>query len=259
MNNFAGKLSDIIRAITGDGADPHGRFNSAIIVAAGNGVRMGKNNLQTKQMTELDGIPVVVRAVNAFERCDFINEIIVVGRADELNYYGNFAERYGWKNVKHVVPGGNTRQKSVFEGFKVIDDRSDFVIIHDGARCLVTPEMIEAVTREAYVYGAATAAERAKDTIKKADKSGFVAETVDRALLWHAQTPQIFKTELYRASAYIAAKNGFEVTDDCMLAENLGFKIKLVDCGYENIKITTPDDFGIAHAILEEREQKDGR
>lgn len=258
MNNFAGRLSDIIRAITGDGADPHSRFNSAIIVAAGNGVRMGKENRQTKQMTELDGIPVVVRAVNAFERCDFINEIIVVGRADELAYYDGFAERWGWKNVRHVVPGGDTRQKSVFEGFKVIDDRSEFVIIHDGARCMVTPEMIERVTREAYVYGAATAAERAKDTIKKADKSGFIAETVDRALLWHAQTPQIFKTELYRASAYIAAKNGFEVTDDCMLAENLGFKIKLVDCGYENIKITTPDDFGIARAILELRAHKGG-
>ncbi len=250
MSNFAGKLSEIIRAITGDGVDPHSRFNSAIIVAAGNGARMGKNSLQTKQMTELDGIPVIVRAVNVFERCEFINEIIVVGRADELAFYDEFKTAYGWKNVKHVVPGGDTRQKSVFEGFKVIDDRSDFVIIHDGARCLVTPEIIERVTREAYVYGAATAAERAKDTIKKADKSGFIAETVDRALLWHAQTPQIFKTELYRASAYIAAKNGYEVTDDCMLAENLGFKIKLVDCGYENIKITTPDDFDIAHAIL---------
>jgi 2-C-methyl-D-erythritol 4-phosphate cytidylyltransferase len=256
MSNFAGRLSDIIRAITGDGVDPHSRFNSAIIVAAGNGERMGKDKKLTKQMTELDGIPVVVRAVNAFERCDFINEIIVVGRADELCYYSDFAKKYGWKNVKHVVPGGETRQKSVFEGFKVIDDRSEFVIIHDGARCLVTPEIIERVTREAYIYGAATAAERAKDTIKKADKSGFIAETVDRALLWHAQTPQIFKTELYRAAAYIAAKNGYEVTDDCMLAENLGFKIKLVDCGYENIKITTPDDFDIAHAILESRARR---
>lgn len=252
MSIFAGKLSDIIRAITGDGVDPHKHFNSAIIVAAGNGVRMGRCN-QTKQMTELDGIPVVVRTVNAFERCDFIDEIIVVGRADELCRYAEFAEKYGWKNVKHVVPGGETRQKSVFEGFKVIDDRSEFVIIHDGARCLVTPEIIEKVARQAYIYGAATAAERAKDTIKKADGSGFIAETIDRSVLWHAQTPQIFKTELYRAAAYIAAKNGLEATDDCMLAENLGFIIKLVDCGYENIKITTPDDFDIARAILQSR------
>lgn len=256
MSNFAGKLSDIIRAITGDGVDPHKHFNSAIIVAAGNGVRMGKDNKQTKQMTELEGIPVVVRSVNAFERCDFINEIIVVGRADELCYYDDFAVKFGWKKVRHVVPGGDTRQKSVFEGFKVIDDRSDFVIIHDGARCLVTPEIIESVTREAYIYGAATAAERPKDTIKRADKSGFIAETIDRSELWHAQTPQIFKTELYRAAAYIAAKNGFEATDDCMLAENLGFKIKLVDCGYENIKITTPDDFDIARAILQLRARR---
>lgn len=255
MSNFAGKLSDIIRAITGDGVDPHKHFNSAIIVAAGNGVRMGKS-LKTKQMTELEGIPVIVRTVNAFERCDFINEIIVVGRADELAYYDEFAKKYGWKNVRHVVPGGETRQKSVFEGFKVIDDRSEYVIIHDGARCLVTPEIIEKVTREAYIYGAATAAERAKDTIKKADGSGFIEETIDRSVIWHAQTPQIFKTELYRAAAYIALENGLEATDDCMLAENLGFKIKLVDCGYENIKITTPEDFDIARAILAARARR---
>ena len=136
-------------------------------------MRMGKDNKQTKQMTELEGIPVIVRTVNAFERCDFINEIIVVGRAEELGYYDEFAKKYGWKNVRHVVPGGDTRQKSVFEGFKVIDDRSDYVIIHDGARCLVTPEIIERVTREACIYGAATAAERPKDTIKKADIRGL--------------------------------------------------------------------------------------
>jgi 2-C-methyl-D-erythritol 4-phosphate cytidylyltransferase len=256
MNRFASNLSDIVKAVSEDGVDVHGQYNSAIIVAAGNGTRMGKSHDRTKQMTEINGIPVVVRTILQFEMCDFIDEIIVVAREDELSNYEEFQKKYGYKKVAKVVKGGETRQKSVFEGFKHIDRRSGFVAIHDGARCMITPDMVHKVMRDAYIYGCATAAEKSKDTVKQSDKSSFIAGTIDRAYLWHAQTPQIFKTDIYRAAAYIADKNGFEVTDDCMLAENIGFKIKLVDCGYQNLKITTPDDFYIAEAILKIRDNK---
>jgi len=220
---------------------------SAIIVAAGNGSRIKRfpteSQKQTKQLTPLDGIPVVVRSILQFEECEFVDEIIVVAREDELSFYDD----YQFKKVKYVVKGGETRQQSVMNGFKYI--KSDYAAIHDGARCLVTTEMIERVAREAYIHGCATAAEKAKDTLKQSDADGFITATVDRSQIWRAQTPQIFKTDIYRA----AIEQNIEVTDDCMLVENLGYKIKLVDCGYENIKITTPDDFYLAEAILKVR------
>lgn len=258
MNVFASKIGDIVKAVANgnEKVDIYNNFNSVVIVAAGNGTRMGINMAQTKQMTDLDGIPVVVRAINQFEACDFINEIIVVARADELSFYDEFNTKYCFKKVIKVVTGGITRQKSVLEGIKNINENSEYVIIHDGARCLVLPGMIKEVLEKAYTYGCATAAEKSKDTVKISDKGGFIASTIDRSYLWHAQTPQIFKTEIYRAAALIADKNNFEATDDCMLIENLGYKIKLVDCGYENIKITTPDDFIIAEAILKKRKSK---
>jgi len=256
MNNFASKFADILRAFSDSDEIIYRHFNSAIIVAAGNGTRMGENLDKTKQMTDLGGMPVIVRTIAQFEACSFINEIIVVARDDEIPYYDKFIEEYKFNKISCVVRGGDTRQKSVLEGFKKIDDRSEYVAIHDGARCLVTPEMIEKVMKEAYIYGSATAAERPKDTVKRSDGGGFICETIPRDHLWHAQTPQIFKTDVYRASAFIAEKNGYEVTDDCMLAENIGFKIKLVDCGSENFKITTPDDFYLAEAILKLREHR---
>ena len=243
-------------ALSGSGDALERHFNSAIIVAAGRGTRMGDELKKTKQLTSLDGIPVVIRTLQQFEVCSFINEIIVVAREDEIPLYDELFVKYPMTKVRAVVHGGETRQLSVLEGFKAVDRDSEYVAIHDGARCLVTPEMIAKVFEQAYIYGAATAAELSRDTIKKADMSGFVETTIDREYLWHAQTPQIFKTDVYRASAYIAQKNGYNVTDDCMLAENIGFKIKLVDCGHENIKLTTPDDFYTARAILELRRKR---
>jgi len=257
MNGFVNKLSEIITALASGGADLNKHFNSVIIAAAGSGTRMGQDLKKTKQMTELCGIPVVARTIMQFDSCSFVNEIIVVAREEEIGFYNEFTDKYSFKKITAVVKGGATRQLSVLEGFRHISARAKYVAIHDGARCLITPAMIESVFLQAYTYGSAAAAERSKDTVKNADQSGFITETVDRTNLWHAQTPQIFKTDIYRASAYIAQKSGFEVTDDCMLAENIGFKIKLVDCGYENLKITTPDDLYFAEAILQLRTDRE--
>ena len=245
-------FSSIVNGITDRIGGIYSKFNSAIIVAAGSGTRAGGNT--TKQMAELYGIPVVVRTVNTFESCKFIDEIIIVAREDELSLYDTFANDQGWKKVKAVIAGGKTRQASVLKGFKKISDKSQFVYIHDGARCLTTEKMIADVGHVACMYGAAIAACKASDTVKIAE--GKALTTPDRDKVWLAQTPQVFMTEMYRAAAYSAIKNKTLVTDDASLCEALGFKVHPVDCTSQNIKITTPYDFAIAEAILKFRESE---
>lgn len=226
------------------------RHVTAIIVAGGNGSRMGTET--TKQMIQLNGIPVVVRSILAFERSPLIKDIVVVAKADEKEKYREFIKTYSLKKIRRIVTGGATRQESVLNGFKAIDDKCDFVAIHDGARCLVTPEIIEKVLLDARRYEAASAANPVKDTVKITNPKGFVLSTPDRSTLWAAQTPQIFRADLYRAAAFMALKDGFEATDDNSLVEHLGGKVKMVDCGYRNIKITTPEDIHIAEMFLKE-------
>lgn len=255
MNNFIPKLTEITEALTKHCPSLQSKFNSVIIVAAGTGERMGNISGKSKQMAELCGIPVVVRSILAFEACDFINEIIVVAKENEIGCYENLIAAYNLKKTARVVRGSNTRQKSVLEGLAAVSSKSEYLAIHDAARCLVTSDIIKEVFTQAYIYGAAVAAEKMTDTVKKSDNYECVSETIDRTWLWRAQTPQIFKTDIYRAAAYIAQTEETEVTDDSALAENIGFKVKLVDCGSENIKLTKPSDMAVARAILELRER----
>ncbi|MBE6574292.1 MAG: 2-C-methyl-D-erythritol 4-phosphate cytidylyltransferase [Ruminococcaceae bacterium] len=238
------KLKNIFRSIFPKEA----KHCTAIIVAGGSGNRMGSDT--TKQMMKIDGVPVVVRTITVFENCPDIKEIVIVAKKDEIGIYNLFIRSYGFKKIKAVVCGGRTRQESVLNGFKAIDDRCDFVAIHDAARCLVTPDAVTKVLREAERYGAASAAAPAKDTVKIVDEKGFVSSTPDRNNVYYAQTPQTFKADLYRAAAFYALKKGFEATDDNSLVEYIGAKVKMVDCGYKNIKITTPEDIHIAEILL---------
>ncbi len=249
MNNLFFK---IVRALAKE-ETIYKTFNSVVIAAAGSGTRAALSDGMTKQLAEIDGIPVVVRTVKQFEDCDFINEIIIVAKKDELPFYNDFKEKYGFKKISGIVVGGNTRQESVMRGIEALSPKSDFVAIHDAARCLITPDNIKKVFVDAIKYGAACAANKTKDTVKYANDDGFIDKTIDRNFVWNAQTPQIFKTSLYIAASAVAQRDGISVTDDCMIAENAGFKVKLTDCGYENIKITTPDDFVIAQMIIDKR------
>ncbi len=251
MQISAKEIATLLRTLSKTANKPH--FTSAIIAAAGCGSRMQNGTGKTKQLMELCGMPVIVHTIKAFEECEKINEIIIVTRSDEAHIYEQYKAKYGFTKISAVVIGGNTRQESVLRGFEAISDKSDFVAIHDGARCLITPEAITAVLDEAFRRGAATAAVKASDTVKRADRNRFIAETIERDNLWMAQTPQVFKTELYRAAAYIAKEEGFVCTDDNSLAEHIGFEVKLVDCGTENIKITTPIDLAVAEIIMNSR------
>ena len=250
MGKIIHKITDTVRAIAGkkDRIQP----TSAVIVASGNSTRMGGIS---KQMMMLDNIPVIARTIMAFDECEYISEIIVVAKAEEFYLYQEFQKIYKFKKLTRLVSGGATRQESVKNGFEAISKDSKFVAIHDGARCLITPKDIEKVCAAAYKNGGATAATRAVDSIKiSSGKNLFIESSANRNHIWLAQTPQIFRTDIYELALLKAKKDGLEVTDDNSLVENLGAKIKLVECGRNNLKITTPDDIPVALAILKSRE-----
>ncbi len=253
MGNVINKITDTVRAICGikDRLQP----TSAIIVASGNSTRMGEGI--SKQMIMLDNIPVVARTIMAFDSCECIDEIVVVAKQEEFYLYKEFQKLYKFKKFVRLVSGGTTRQESVKNGFSAINKNSKFVAIHDGARCLITPSQIEEICSAAYKSGAATAATRAVDSIKLSNgKNQFISGSANRNRVWLAQTPQVFKVETYELALKKAEIEKLEVTDDNSLVENLGADIKLVECGRNNIKITTRDDIPIALAIIRSREEQ---
>lgn len=247
------KIAKICDSITKKEKRP---YTVAMILAAGKSTRM-QNDEISKQMMMLDGVPVIVRTMLAFEGSDYIDEILVVATKEELFEYKTLKKAYNITKLKTAVEGGDCRAQSAAHGFARLPKQCKFVAIHDGARCLITPEDIERAVKEAHRYGAAIAAKKATDTVKIADKFGFVKETPERSSVWLAQTPQVFKKSLYEVSLSKAEKLDEKITDDAMLAANAGFHIKLVECKNENIKITTPDDLLIASRILEQRSQKE--
>jgi len=229
------------------------KFHSAVILAAGSGVRFGDKN--GKHMTVIDGIPVLRRSVQAFEDCITVDEIVVVTKEEDMDACRSLLS--GITKLTAIVPGGETRQSSAKRGFDAVNPAAELVSIHDAARCLVTPELIARVAEEAAIHGAAAAAEKTVDTVKRVDKNGYIEETLDRDYIWLVKTPQIFLADMYRAASYMAQRDGAAATDDCALAERLGFKVKMVDCGWENIKITYPEDVYRAKLILEMRRERE--
>ena len=230
-----------------------GKNTSVLILAAGSGERFSAGRDIKKQFVQVAGIPAILRCAEAFESLRSVKEIIVVTGRDDI---GRVHEILDGKITKltSVVCGGATRQESAMAGLGAVSDSADYIAIHDAARCLVTPDVITRVIDEAVRCGAAAAAERAVDTVKYAKASGVVENTIDRTHVWLVRTPQVFKANMYRAGVYMAHRDGAAVTDDCMLVERLGFKVQLVDCGHENLKITYPSDLAAAEAILQARQ-----
>ncbi len=242
-----GKISSLIRA-----AGSKKRFNSAVVLAAGSGTRFGDE--RAKQFVEVAGESVLLRSVRAFQESEEITEIVVVTREADTVGCRNLLEQAGMTKVTRVLGGGTSRQISAKRGFDAINPAADFVAIHDAARCLVTPQIIEAVFEAAYVAGAASAASLNPDTIKRTNSANLVTETLERENTWLVQTPQVFSADVYRAASYMAEKDNAAATDDCGLCERLGFPVRLVDCGPFNIKITYPRDVRLAEAILAVRD-----
>lgn len=247
-NDFPHKVAEVLRAVAGKTEKKY--FTSAVILAAGSSTRMkGKS----KQFIEVCGIPAVARSVMAFDSSPCIDEIIIVAKKDEIEFYANFAKTYKLKCPIKVVEGGETRQESARLGSDAVSDKAKYIAIHDAARCLITDEMIYKTCHGAYLHGGAILAIKAVDTVKVGDKNAFIEETPDRKYTWQAQTPQVFKLNAFRAATYVARDEKFEGTDDASLLEHLRIPVKLIEGSRENIKITEPCDIYFAEAVLKAR------
>lgn len=203
-----------------------------------------------KNFLELAGEPILIRTLKTFSRVERVNNLIVVVGANEVETVENLLS--ATENLKpwRVTVGGSERQYSIANGLKLLPDDAEIVLVHDAARPLVTVQTIDAVIDAAEKFGGAIAAVPAKNTIKVVDGDGFVRHTPPRKELVAVQTPQGFRREiLLRAYAQAAAEN-FLGTDDSSLVERIGARVKIVDGGYENIKVTTPEDIHIAETFL---------
>lgn len=237
---------------------------AAIIVAAGKSQRMGGVD---KQLRTIGGVPVLARTIAAFEVCPDVGAIVLVLNPDNLAGVAELRNQYGWRKVLAMVPGGERRQDSVAAGLEAVrklasnDGPIEWVAVHDGARPLLSSDLISRGLEAAREAGAAIAALRATDTVKAVDASGTITSTPERSNLWLAQTPQVFRLSLLQ-SAYQALAEGeipFEATDCASMVEMLGHPVKVFEGEPANIKITTALDLLIAEAIVRDQASGTGR
>lgn len=236
--NTAVKKSDDIKKV------------SAVIVAAGSSSRMHGID---KQLLDIGGMPVIARAVSAFQKSEFISEIVIVTREDLIGKINDLVSKYGFNKVTAVVNGADTRQKSVFNGISATSETCEYVAIHDGARPFVTQDIIKNTVDAAIKYGAASAAQTAKDTVKIAEDNGKIVKTVNRDTVRLMQTPQVFEKNVY-LSAMKSVPNSEMFTDDCILMEKFGKPVYCVESSPLNLKITTREDIILAEAIIRSSE-----
>ena len=221
-------------------------MTTAIIVAAGKSERMGAGT--DKAFLSLGNKPVVAWSLLAFERCPDVDRIVLVVRKEQQVAAKAVARMFGISKLIAIVPGGNKRQESVQAGLAACDVDTRQVVVHDGARPCVTPDVISEVVKLAKRVGAATVGRRMTDTVKRVEKGTAVAGTENREKLWAVQTPQAFQFSVL-ANAYKAlGKN--EVTDDCQAVELAGETVRIYENHAPNFKITTVEDLQIASAVL---------
>lgn len=223
------------------------QYCGAVIVAAGSASRMGGID---KVMAPLGGEPMILRTVRAFEDCEAVKEIVIVTREDLMGPIAELCS--GFTKVRSVVQGGSSRQESVKLGLLAFSKEVRLAAVHDGARPLVSGELIDKVIRAAHSYGAAAPAIPVKDTIKVFE-GGFIAATPDRSTLRAVQTPQVMDRDLLLGALEKAEQEGTALTDDCSAVEHIGMRVRLVEGEERNLKVTTPLDLKIAELLLEEK------
>ncbi len=223
-------------------------MNSAIIVAAGRGTRMGPNI--DKLFLEVAGRPVVAHTWARFEAAECVDEIVIVVRAGLEESFREIGVMLGVTKPHRFVAGGAERQDSVWNGLLVLSAGVELVAIHDGARPCVSRELIEQTLRAAHESGAAVAAQRMTDTIKESSDGMTISRTVDRAKLWSVQTPQAFRVNIIRQAIRIARARGLNLTDDTAACELLGQPVKLVESKEPNPKVTVPGDLAFLESLL---------
>ena len=226
-------------------AHPH---CTAVIVAAGSASRMRGIDKITEKLC---GKPVLYHTVKTFSECCMIDEIVIVCRKDRIDDIQSICK--GIKKVRLLIPGGETRTHSVYAGVMAASEKSELIAVHDGARPLVSNEIICRTAEKAAHFGAAAPAIPVKDTIKQA-KDGVIERTMERSSLYAVQTPQIFDADLLKGALTNALQKKLPITDDCSAVEAIGGQVHLVKGSEENIKITTPFDLKLAKLILEGRD-----
>ncbi|MGI8481326.1 MAG: 2-C-methyl-D-erythritol 4-phosphate cytidylyltransferase [Chthoniobacterales bacterium] len=224
---------------------------TAIIVAAGGSQRMGFD----KTFALLNGMPAIAHSLCAFEQCNVVDDVIVVGRADRLREIEEIATQLSIKKISRITAGGNERQDSVRAGLAHLSASAQFVAVHDAARPLITPEQIAHIFSLAQIHLAAAAAKPVTDTLKRADENCFVSDSVERLGVYAMATPQIFSRKLIIDAYDAVVAKGISVTDDVSAVQLLGQKVVLVPTSGWNFKITYPGDLALAELLLAQRDQ----
>ncbi|MEG1918098.1 MAG: 2-C-methyl-D-erythritol 4-phosphate cytidylyltransferase [Oscillospiraceae bacterium] len=223
---------------------------SLLVAAGGSSARMGGEN---KLLLPLDGIPVLVRTLLAVDEAQRVDEIVIAARESDFLEISQLCRTYGIRKPVKVVRGGETRVHSVLAAALEADETAGLLAVQDGARPLVTAQLIDDTIRAAEKTAACAPAVPVGDTIKMA-QDGVVTGTPDRSSLYAVQTPQVFDAQLLKAALQAALEAGAVLTDDCSAVERLGKQVYLVPGDAENIKITTPLDLVLAEAILRTRD-----
>ena len=214
----------------------------AVIVAAGSSRRMGGEN---KLLLEIDGVPVLARTLSAFQKCAAIRDIVLVCREQDIMPYTELAKAFSIDKLCTVTRGGETRTESVLAGITAAPENAVLVAVHDGARPLITPDLIAhtiATLKGNIDCDGAVVAHPAVDTLKVVE-NGVIVGTPDRRVFWNAQTPQVFRAGIYRRAHASALSDGFMGTDDSSLIERLGGRVLVVEGERDNIKLTVPEDY----------------
>lgn len=222
---------------------------SAVIVAAGSSQRMGSDKL----LHNLGIMPVLARTLLAFQDCDLVDEIVVVTRMEKIMEVAGLCKKYRIEKASKVISGGATRMESALAGVSEVKSRAKLIAIHDGARPLVSVELIERTIRAAAQYKAAVPAVKSVDSLKLVDDKDTVTGSVDREQVIRVQTPQVFEADLIKGALSYAVEKKLPLTDDCSAAELMGIKAHVVPGEEDNIKLTTPRDMLFAAAILKDR------
>ena len=235
-----GKLSDVLRRASRKSC-------SVVVLGAGDAQRMGSD----KMLLDLDGVPVLIRSLLVFQESEWVDEILVVTKEEKLETVSQLCRRYEVGKVSAVIRGGKTRTESALAGVLAVSRDAGLICIHDGARPLVSREIVEETIRAGQLHRSAAPAVGVSDTIRVL--SGDTLQTPDREKVYAMQTPQVFESALIKAALTKARDSGQTYTDDCGAVEAIGVVPHLTKGSEENLKITTPADMVLAEYYLRHR------
>ncbi len=229
---------------------------SAIVTAGGQGKRM-QADIPKQYLKIREDTPIIKLTVENLNSMDLVDEIIVVCTYGDIDFVKLILEKgngNSFNKVTHIVEGGERRQDSVKKGVEKVKFDNDYVLIHDAVRPFFKHNCVEDLIKNAFEFKCAILGVKVKSTFKMSDTSGFVKETLDRNYIWEIQTPQVFKKDVLE-QCYTKDINfdKYFYTDESMLVERYGYKVKLVEGNYDNIKITTPEDLWLGEKIYENR------